>query len=94
MNITRNVFEDNICRNGLISLQGMEKRLLISKNIIERNTGTFMLEFKADSQSEIMGDLFAECSENLIKRNRPPSSQVTIFILFRSSKTNRTLKFL
>lgn len=75
LNITLNVFEDNICRTGLISIQGMEKRLLITKNTIERNSGTFMLEFKADSQSEIMGDLFAECMENLIKRNKPPTSE-------------------
>lgn len=96
LNITRNVFEDNVCKNGLISIQGMEKKLLIAKNTIERNTGNFMIEFKADSQSEIMDhNLDAICTENLIKRNRPPTpetpSSVIVFDGLQLVKVHRNL---
>lgn len=74
--MTRNVFEDNVCRSGLVSVQGMEKQMWLHGNTIERNTGTFMVEFKADSQSEILGELRAEFSNNIIKRNRSPSPEV------------------
>ena len=52
-NLTHSVFEDNICRSGLLTVQGMEKRMWIYRNTIERNSGIFMVEFKADSLSLI-----------------------------------------
>lgn len=69
-NLTKNVFSDNQCKSGLISIRGMEKKMKIDRNRIERNTGTFMIEFRADSQSEILGEVEAKMFENEIKNNR------------------------
>lgn len=78
--MTQNTFEENVCRGGLISVQGMEKRMWLHSNQIEHNTGSFMVEFKADSQSEIMGELRAEFSKNVIKHNKSPSPEVRMSI--------------
>ncbi|KAL1117916.1 hypothetical protein AAG570_004229, partial [Ranatra chinensis] len=83
LNISDCLFEENVCRNGLLSVQGMEKQIRISNNVIERNTGMFMVEFKADSQSEILGALFAEFVRNSVKRNRLPTKEaLSSVILF------------
>lgn len=88
---------------GLVSISGMEKKLLIKHNTIERNVGTFMIEFKIDSQSEIMGQLPANFIFNVIRLNSPPTADVSsLFIfslcitLFFNSKneTCRIFKFL
>ncbi|KAJ8673362.1 hypothetical protein QAD02_004624 [Eretmocerus hayati] len=68
-NMSRNRFDGNRCKSGLISIRGMEKRMKIISNRIERNTGNFMVEFKADSQSEIMGEVDAKFKFNEIKQN-------------------------
>ncbi|BES98492.1 Scavenger receptor cysteine-rich domain [Nesidiocoris tenuis] len=73
VNISNSYFVENFCRTGLISLQGMEKYIKINENQFERNYGVFLLEFKADSQSEIMGDLRADFLFNRIENNRPPT---------------------
>lgn len=39
VNVTNNTFTENMCKNGLISLKGMEKKLLIDYNTIENNNG-------------------------------------------------------
>ncbi|KAJ4447016.1 hypothetical protein ANN_09004 [Periplaneta americana] len=70
MNLTHNVFEDNQCKSGLISVRGMEKRLKIAHNRIVRNSGLYMVEFRADSQSEIMGEVDAKFYQNEVKENR------------------------
>ncbi|XP_014255547.1 protein bark beetle [Cimex lectularius] len=75
VNITNSEFVENICKIGLISIQGMEKRMKISNNIIEKNVGVFMLQFKADSQSEIMGELKAKFVFNSVKKNRAPTPE-------------------
>lgn len=64
--------------DGLISIQGMEKSMRITRNTITDNEGIYMVEFKADSQSEIRGELRAIFFENLVKRNSPPSPQVSV----------------
>ncbi|XP_031785209.1 protein bark beetle isoform X2 [Nasonia vitripennis] len=68
-NMSRNRFDGNRCKTGLISVRGMEKRMKIEANKIERNSGSFMVEFKADSQSEIMGDIDARFMFNEVKGN-------------------------
>lgn len=78
LNVTNNVFVDNNCKNGLISIRGMEKQMKIMKNRIERNTGKYMVEFTADSQSEILGEVDARFQLNEVKRNKDG------FINFRS----------
>ncbi|XP_076628397.1 C-type lectin domain-containing protein bark beetle [Colletes latitarsis] len=69
LNISHNRFEGNRCKTGLISVRGMEKRMRIDNNRISSNTGVYMVEFKADSQSEILGDVDARFYYNEIKRN-------------------------
>jgi hypothetical protein len=68
-NMSRNRFDGNRCKNGLISIRGMEKRMKIEANKIERNVGSFMLEFRADSQSEILGEIDARFMFNEVKQN-------------------------
>ncbi|KAF6211152.1 hypothetical protein GE061_014267 [Apolygus lucorum] len=95
VNISDSVFVENVCRTGLISLQGMEKYIKINNNIIEKNYGLFMLEFKADSQSEIMGDLRADFIFNAIQNNKPPTpetpSSVILFDGVQRVKVRRNL---
>ncbi|KAL4715552.1 hypothetical protein ACJJTC_009178 [Scirpophaga incertulas] len=69
VNMTRNVFTDNNCRNGLLLLRGMEKKMKIDGNVIERNIGQFMVQFNMDSQSEIMGIVYAVFVYNQVKNN-------------------------
>lgn len=68
-NMSRNRFDGNRCKTGLISVRGMEKQMKIVYNTIERNSGSFMVEFKADSQSEIMGEIDAKFMNNEVKQN-------------------------
>ncbi|XP_012276535.1 protein bark beetle isoform X2 [Orussus abietinus] len=68
-NMSHNRFDRNRCKTGLISIRGMEKKMKINNNKIEKNTGTYMVEFKADSQSEIVGDVDAHFFYNEIKQN-------------------------
>ncbi|KAL0880639.1 hypothetical protein ABMA27_001864 [Loxostege sticticalis] len=70
VNITKNVFTDNNCKNGLISIRGMEKKMRIDGNFIEKNYGQYMVQFYMDSQSEIMGLVYAVFVYNQIKNNR------------------------
>ncbi|XP_066905697.1 protein bark beetle [Halyomorpha halys] len=95
VNFTDSIFEENVCRSGLISFQGMEKTLKIRNNIIQKNKGIFMIEFKADSQSEIMGDLNANFMYNLVKQNEPPTpetpSSVILFNGVQKVKIKRNL---
>ncbi|XP_046609560.1 protein bark beetle isoform X2 [Neodiprion virginianus] len=69
LNMSFNVFDTNRCKTGLISIRGMEKRMEIHDNRIEKNSGTYMVEFKADSQSEILGEINAIFYKNEVKRN-------------------------
>ena len=69
LNVSHNRFEGNRCKTGLISVRGMEKKMQIDNNRIESNTGIYMAEFKAVSQSEIVGDVDARFHYNEIKRN-------------------------
>ncbi|EDW76452.2 uncharacterized protein Dwil_GK14651 [Drosophila willistoni] len=68
-NITSNVFRDNNCPNALISLDGMEKRLRFDNNRFESNNAKFILLFKADSLSEILGQVPASIEYNSFKQN-------------------------
>ncbi|KAL6268222.1 hypothetical protein P5V15_001333 [Pogonomyrmex californicus] len=69
LNMSYNHFDNNRCKTGLISVRGMEKRIRIDNNHIESNVGTYMVEFRVDSQSEILGDVYARFYYNEIKRN-------------------------
>ncbi|XP_043645719.1 protein bark beetle [Drosophila teissieri] len=68
-NITSNVFRENNCPGPLISLDGMEKRLRFDNNRFESNNAKFVLLFKADSLSEIIGQVPASIEFNSFKGN-------------------------
>lgn len=54
----------------------MEKSMAIIRNRITENIGSYMVEFKATSQSEIRGELRAWFFENHLKKNKPHSLEV------------------
>lgn len=68
-NITSNVFRDNNCPGALIALDGMEKRLRFDNNHFVSNNAKFLLLFKADSLSEIIGQVPANIEYNTFKGN-------------------------
>ncbi|XP_013178489.1 PREDICTED: uncharacterized protein LOC106125730 isoform X1 [Papilio xuthus] len=74
VNITKNIFTDNFCKNGLITIRGMEKKMKIDGNSVQRNNGQYMVQFNMDSQSEIMGFVYAVFVYNQIKNNYYSSS--------------------
>lgn len=69
VNMTDSLFEDNDGYPGLISLRGMEKEMFILRNRVHRNTGNYMVEFDMDSQSEILGEVSAYFSRNVVRDN-------------------------
>ncbi|CAK9186760.1 unnamed protein product, partial [Ilex paraguariensis] len=83
LNMSGNIFQNNTCKHGLISIRGMEKSMRITRNVITNNRGVYMVEFKANSQSEIRGELKAVFFENTLKKNIPPSPETpTSLIVF------------
>lgn len=50
-------------------ITGMEKYMLIWKNIFNSNTGEFMIMFRIKSQCEIMSSVFALFRENIFNSN-------------------------
>ena len=70
VNITFSKFLENTCKEGALAMRGMEKEMFIYDNNIENNVGTFMVEFNMDSQSGILGDLFAYFEYNVVQKNR------------------------
>ncbi|XP_063235879.1 protein bark beetle isoform X2 [Bacillus rossius redtenbacheri] len=70
VNMSSNVFDGNQCKTGLVLFSGMEKELQVDGNRMENNAGQFMVEFRADSQSEILGTVHARFELNIVKGNR------------------------
>lgn len=70
VNITGNTFRENDCLTGLIGFRGMEKKLKIDGNVISNNNAKYMIQFRADSLSEILGEVFAVFAYNKIANNR------------------------
>ncbi|XP_058814213.1 protein bark beetle isoform X1 [Topomyia yanbarensis] len=69
VNISSNIFMDNVCAHGLIGFKGMEKKLRIDNNRIVKNSGKYLVEFRSDSQSEILGEIPAIFAFNHIEGN-------------------------
>ena len=89
VNVTDNIFEDNEAHPGVLSLRGMEKEMFILRNTMRRNTGSFVVEFDMDSQSEILGEVSAYFSRNVIKDNgHPPHRRSSSSSLTSSSSMN------
>lgn len=78
VNITGNQFVDNECADGLIGFQGMEKKLKIDQNRITGNNGRFMIEFRADSLSDILGVVPSVLAYNEIRYNRWDPSEMSM----------------
>ena len=93
VNITKNIFTDNNCKSGLISIQGMEKKMMIDGNFIERNNGQFMVKFNMDSQSEIMGLVYALFIYNQVKNNRHMLAQASRGALIRNVEPTYVIGF-
>lgn len=70
INVTKSVFSDNHCLQGVFGLKGMEKKLQIDNNRFVNNNGRYMIEFRADSLSEILGDVPAVFEYNDMRNNR------------------------
>lgn len=70
VNITGNLFKDNDCLTGLIGFRGMEKKLKIDGNQISGNSARYLVEFHADSLSEILGEVNGIFAYNKLSNNR------------------------
>ncbi|TMW54841.1 hypothetical protein DOY81_000074 [Sarcophaga bullata] len=68
-NITSNAFLNNQCPQSLIAVSGMEKRIKFDYNRIEQNMAKYVMEFRADSLSEKLGEVKATIEYNTIKKN-------------------------
>lgn len=55
----------------------MEKKLKIEENKIIQNTGRFMVEFNSDSQSEILGEVFAVFRNNELRNNKIEEKRIS-----------------
>lgn len=69
VNITGNIFKENECLTGLVGFQGMEKKLKIDNNKFVQNNGRYIIEFRSDSLSEILGTVHAIFAYNEIRQN-------------------------
>lgn len=70
INITNNIFRDNYCRTGLLTIKGMEKKLKIVNNKFLNNNGKYVVEFSSNSQSEIIGNVPAVFMYNELRSNK------------------------
>ncbi|KAJ8919535.1 hypothetical protein NQ315_002156 [Exocentrus adspersus] len=70
VNITNTIFKENKCKTGLVSLKGMEKKLLIVNNRFTDNNGIYIIEFSSNSQSEIIGNVPAVFARNELRSNK------------------------
>lgn len=70
VNITGNLFRENECLTGLIGFRGMEKKLKIDGNQISHNNARYLIEFRADSLSEILGEVYGIFAYNKLSNNR------------------------
>jgi len=88
LNVTRNMFKENKCRNSLISIAGMEKRMLIRQNTIEQNICNRIVDFDIKSHADKMGSVPSQFSYNSLRNNRRHISNTTSPL---SSKQSRIL---
>ncbi|XP_049764444.1 protein bark beetle [Schistocerca cancellata] len=79
LNVSKNMFRENVCHasEGLLSVRGMEKLMLLNRNLIEGNRCHYLVEFGANSQSEILGTVPAFFIFNEVRRNTAPLQQNT-----------------
>lgn len=70
INMTFSKFMDNTCQRGLLTIQGMEKEMFIHDNEIISNTGSYMVKFNTNSQSRILGSVYAYFEYNRVQGNK------------------------
>lgn len=70
VNLTSNVFKENKCHNGLLTMKGMEKKLLIWDNKFLDNNCKYVVLFSCNSQSEIIGRIPAVFIYNELRNNK------------------------
>ena len=70
--VSGNRLRDNTAERGVIAVSGMEKEILITRNIIHGNRAPFVIEINADSQTAVIGNVSAEVIFNDIRDNSPP----------------------
>lgn len=71
VNITKNRFVENQCKNGLISVRGMEKLMRIEDNDIKDNyVQRFVVELNMESHADKFGTVDAFIRRNVIRNNR------------------------
>lgn len=69
-NMSKNIFRENNCKEGLATIAGMEKEMHIFDNLIENNYGDFMFEFNLQSHADKFGLIKACFEHNRIINNR------------------------
>ena len=74
LNITKNLFLENKCRDGLVRLADTEKHFFVYANHVERNEARFMFEMQARSHVDLDLDLRSLFVDNVVQHNRPLSS--------------------
>lgn len=91
LNITRNVFRENKCKFGLMSIKGMEKKMLIRQNMIEYNTCNKVIEFNMHSHADKLGSIPAQFEFNSIRHNRKSSTNSSYLSLMTTFKQSKLL---
>ncbi|XP_066146694.1 protein bark beetle [Euwallacea fornicatus] len=70
VNLTFNIFKENKCREGLLTVRGMEKKLLMWSNKFLDNNCKHIVLFSCNSQSEILGSVPAVFLYNELRNNK------------------------
>lgn len=70
VNISNNNFYDNVCRRGLMTLDGMEKELTFNENRLENNNCKYAVDFDLKSHSEYSENVTGLFQYNVITNNR------------------------
>lgn len=89
LNMSHNTFKENRCRRNLISIAGMEKRMVISGNVIEYNTCGQIIEINMNSHADKLGAVPGSFEYNLLRYNRKPNFNTTSVIYRYPKLLNR-----
>lgn len=75
-NATWNTIENNECHSGegVFTVAGMEKEMIITRNTFRNNRGKYVVEFKLESHSERFSTVTANFYYNMLQNNHPDAS--------------------
>lgn len=93
LDLIKNVFKDNRCKSELLSINGMEKQMLIRDNVIEQNSCSRLIKINVNSHADKFGKVPAEFLYNSLRFNRRASSNATLN-LATNSGNQRGLKLM